>query len=141
LVWGESSGGVMGNLELIVAKSPVVPCITGPRGLPQYLVHEDDLAQAVSHVLSAGESHSGLILPAMNPVPHSLRQILEILAKRGNHSPWFLPVHWLLVMAALKSAEALGIHLPFRSDSLIGLVHGNPAPAIPPSSFVCRTFA
>jgi hypothetical protein len=48
-----------------------------------------------------------------------------------------------LVWAGLKSAEACGLKLNFRSDSLVSLTHQNPAPdfsANARAGLVCRPF-
>jgi nucleoside-diphosphate-sugar epimerase len=130
LVWGHQTGGVMGTLETLVAKSPIIPTLSGPGKLPQYLVHEKDLSSLVSHVASEESFPAGAVLSVMHPDPLGLSEILTIIARRENLTRHYLPVHWRLAMIALKSAETLGIHLPFRSDSLVGLVHGNPDPEI-----------
>lgn len=142
LVWGHQTGGVMGAMETLVAKFPIIPTLSGPGNLPQYLVHEEDLTSLVSHVASAESFLAGTILSVMHPESLSLLEILTIIARRENLTRSFLPVHWRFAMIALKSAEALGIRLPFRSDSLVGLVHGNPNPEIttPPGGISCRPF-
>lgn len=127
LVWGDRSGGVMGALERLVMRLPVVPCLSGPRGLPQYLVHEDDLASAVLDALNTPSMPGGQIVEAAYPDPVPLEKILSSLALRHGRRPIFPSVPWRLAMAALKSAEFLGIHPPFRSDSLTGLVHSTPS--------------
>ncbi len=40
-----------------------------------------------------------------------------------------MPIPWRLMYAGLKTLEILGFPAPFRSDSLIGIVFQNPAPA------------
>lgn len=57
-----------------------------------------------------------------------LHDILREIARRHSLRRSYLPVPWPLAMLGLKSLETLGIPLPFRSDSLKGLVHPNPAP-------------
>ncbi len=126
LVWGESSGGVMGTLEKLVAKLPVVPYLTGRNNLKQYLIHETDLSEAIVIMAGISPLEAGMLHSAMHPDPVSLRAILRSIAKRSNHTRLYIPVPWQLTMAGLKSLEMLGIHSLFRSDSLIGLVHGNP---------------
>ena len=127
LVWGDQPGGVMGALERIVTRLPVVPCLTGPHGLPQYLVHEHDLCAAVLDLLQATPCAGGRLIEAAHPDPLPLREILTLIARRQHLRRVFLPCPWQLAMAALKTAEALRINPSFRSDSLTGLVHSVPA--------------
>jgi nucleoside-diphosphate-sugar epimerase len=124
LVWGPTPGGVMGSLEKAVTRLPLVPCLSGAGGLAQYLVHEDDLATCV-RVLCEGGGPGGLH-SATHPDAVPLRRILETIATRRGLRRSFLPVPWQVVMAGLRTLEALGVTPPFRSDSLVGLVHRNP---------------
>lgn len=126
LVWGTQSGGVMGALEKLVTRYPVVPFLTGQGGLKQYLVHEADLAEAVASVAEILSQGAGSVHHMAHPSPVSLLAILKTLAKRSNQSRLYVPTPWQLAMAGLKFMEALGMPVPFRSDSLIGLVHTNP---------------
>lgn len=80
--------------------------------------------------------------PAFETDPVSLLAILQSIAKRSHRTRLYVPVPWQLVMAGLKFIEMLGIRSLFRSDSLIGLVHGNPHPEItaPPAGTHYRPF-
>jgi nucleoside-diphosphate-sugar epimerase len=143
LVWGPESGGVMGTLEKLVAKCPIVPYLCGSEGLLQYMVHEADLAEAVVLTAERAPAMAGTLHNMMHPGPVTLHAILKALARRTNLSRIYLPVHWQLAMAGLKCIEALGINAPFRSDSLVGLVHRNPVVAItdPPVGICYRSFS
>lgn len=128
LVWGERSGGVMGTLEKLVAKLPVVPFLTGGKNSNQFLIHETDLSEAIVAIAETPQAATGTLQSMMHPASVSLLKILKSIAKRSGKPRIYLPVPWQTVMAGLKFAEMLGIHSPFRSDSLTGLVHGNPHP-------------
>ena len=130
LVWGAKSGGVMGTLEKLVAQFPVVPFLIGGRNLKQYLIHEADLSEAV--VALAENLPSGSMHSVTHPTPVSLLEILQAIAHRSNRRRMYLPIPWQCAMAGLKCLEMLGIQSSFRSDSLVGLVHGNPHPEITP---------
>lgn len=125
LVWGGTPGGMMGSLEKIVCALPVVPYLCGGGGLRQYLVHEEDLAENVVRCASRdGESEP---ISVAHPASLTFREILTGIAAKRKLRRMFVPVPWPSAMAALKLAEACGIPLPFRSDSLTGLVRGNRA--------------
>lgn len=142
LVWGERSGGVMGTLEKLVTRLPVVPFLVGGKNSNQYLVHEADLAEAVVAIAENLPATTGALHSVMHPSPVSLLEILKSIAKRSRQSRIYLPVPWQFAMAGLKSIEALGIHSLFRSDSLTGLIHGNPHPenTTPPAEVRYRPF-
>jgi nucleoside-diphosphate-sugar epimerase len=123
LVWGDAPGGMMGALDGLVSRLPVVPYLCGGGALRQYLVHEQDLAASVVAWATREPEHEPI--PVAHPAPVAFRDLLSEIAKRRNLRRLFLPVPWPCAMAALKLAEACGIPLPFRSDSLTGLVHGS----------------
>ena len=128
LVWGTHSGGVMGALEKLVDRSPVVPVLTGRDGLGQYLIHEADLAEAIVTVAERLPSENGALHSIAHAAPMTLLAILKVIAARSTRSRIYLAVPWQAALAGLKFMEALGLRSLFRSDSLVGLVHGNPKP-------------
>ncbi len=142
LVWGERSGGVMGTLEKLVAALPVVPYLTGSGQLKQFLIHETDLSEAIISIAGMPSSRSATLHSVTHPTPVSLLAILKSIASRSDRSRVYVPVPWQLAMAGLKFIEILGIHSLFRSDSLTGLVHGNPDLKIsnPPAGVCYRPF-
>jgi len=141
LVWGERAGGMFGSLKQQVSKGGIVPMIGSGR-YPQYLVHEDDLAEAVGRVANtatAGE-FAGRVFTVAHPQGWLLRDlILGIAAKKGK-AVKLLSVPWRLVYATLKTAETLGVQLGFRSDSLISLIYHDRQPAFS-GEFPVRAFS
>lgn len=124
LVWGELPGGMMGALEKIVKNLPVVPYLCGASGLRQFLVHEEDLATRVGEWASREGAPEPISLA--NPSSLTLKEILLSIAEKRKLKRVFVPIPWHCAMISLRFAEAFGISLPFRSDSLLGLVHRNP---------------
>ncbi|MES2924213.1 MAG: NAD(P)-dependent oxidoreductase [Verrucomicrobiota bacterium] len=142
LVWSEPSGGVMGTLEKLVAKLPMIPYLIGGTNLNQFLIHEADLSEGIVAIAEALPAGAGTLHSVTHPDPVSLLAILKSIAKRSNRRRLYVPIPWQFVMTALKSIEALGIPSLFRSDSLVGLVHGNPHFEIssPPAGIFYRPF-
>jgi len=143
LVWGEGSGGVMGTLEKMVTKLPLVPFLIGGKNINQYLIHQTDLADAIVKIAENLPAGAGTLHSVAHQTPVPLLTILRSIAKRTGRSRVYLPVPWQLAMVGLKAIETLGIHSPFRSDSLVGLVHGNPNPQFttPPAGVHYRSFS
>jgi len=126
LVYGPRPGGMMGALEKAVKASPVVPLI-GDGSYPQYLVHEEDLAELVFKLCQAGKAPAEPVSAASGEaIP--FRELLRRIAARHGRKPFFVPVPWRLILAGLKTMESVGLNPPFRSDSLIGFVFQNPEP-------------
>jgi len=126
LVYGQSPGGITGALEKAVKSLRVIPLI-GDGSHPQYPVHEDDLA-ALIFTLCQLDSAPAQPLSAASSEPIPFRDLLRRIAARHGRNPLFIPVPWQLILAGLKSLEALGLNPPFRSDSLTGFIFQNPSP-------------
>ena len=142
LVWGESSGGVMGTLEKLVAKLPVVPVLTGGASPRQFLIHEADLSEAIIAFAESLSLEPGTLHSVTNPDPVPLLAVLKAIAKKNHLSRLYVPIPWQFVMAGLKVIETLGIPSLFRSDSLVGLVHSNThfQSSPPPAGIYYRLF-
>jgi nucleoside-diphosphate-sugar epimerase len=126
LVYGDRPGGMFGALKAQAGRGAVIPLLGNGR-YAQYLVHEDDLAAAVVAAVSTKNVPLKPVTVA-HPEPRPLRALMQQLAQsQGNH-PRFVSVPWPLVYHGLKLAEAVGLKLGFRSDSVIGLVRHNRHP-------------
>ena len=124
LVYGDSPGGMAGTLSK-VAKLPLWPRFRAAR---QFLAHEEDVASAMATVLDEYRGLQGQILGFAHSRPLELQSILTGLAPSHRRRPQ-VPVPAGLVMTALRVLESANFPLPFRSDSLLGLVE--PAEALP----------
>jgi nucleoside-diphosphate-sugar epimerase len=125
LVYGPGWGGMAGTLRRLCGL-PVLPDF-GPRAA-QFTVHEDDLAAAFLAVGHAADAPA-VPLGAAHPVAVAFGDLLTSLAvDQGRPGPRFVPVPAALALAGLRSAEAVGVPLPVRADSFLGLVR--PAGAV-----------
>ena len=127
LVWGERPGGMFGSLRQQVSKGGIVPVI-GDGRYPQYLVHEEDLADVVLRA-TKGE-FSGRTVTVAHPKPWLLRDLILRLAADAGKTVRLVGVPWRVIYVGLKTAETLGLKLGFRSDSVVSLVYQDPAPQI-----------
>jgi nucleoside-diphosphate-sugar epimerase len=126
LVFGPHAGGTMGALARAAGASPVLPMIGSGR-YPQYLVHEEDLAEFVFE-LCAGSPVGPHILTAAHPAWVQLKEIIRREAEKSGRRVRFIGIPWPLILGGLRFLEACRLPSPFRSDSLIGIVFQNPAP-------------
>ncbi|MEJ7800445.1 MAG: NAD-dependent epimerase/dehydratase family protein [Ilumatobacter sp.] len=134
LVWGDRPGGVLGGLVNQVCSSRVIPAIDGGRHI-QYLAHDADLAELVRIALEGSVGSSDAVF-AGHPQPWSLRQILVTIAQQAGRRPIFLHVPWQLAWLGLRTFERIGVRTPFRSDSVVSIVHQNPElPAVHGTDF------
>ncbi len=125
LVWGGSEGGMIGTLRRL-SKLPVVP-IFG-RDLHQFTVHAEDVGLGLVKLV---EHTCGAPVGLAHPEPVPFERIMSVL--HGGGGPRFVRVPWPPVYGALVAAERVGVPLPVRADSLLGLVR--PAPEVPNASF------
>jgi nucleoside-diphosphate-sugar epimerase len=131
-VYGESLGGMIGSLDRLAAKLPVVPVVGGVERTI-YLVHIDDLTELVVRCADSRVNVTGVI-SAASPRPVRLGRLLELLARRHGRSPRLVPVPGVVVRLPLKVLEMFRIRTPVRSDSIVSFLNQNPAPdlSLPP---------
>jgi nucleoside-diphosphate-sugar epimerase len=122
LVYGEQAGGMAGAMRKLTTL-PVVPVLAGGAGV--YTVREEDLMRVMALLASAATLKPGAISVAhLRQV--TLTELLGTFAAQEHRRCRFVPVPWQLVYWLLRSCELTGLHLPFRADSLLGLIHTAP---------------
>jgi nucleoside-diphosphate-sugar epimerase len=140
LVHGErSSGGMFGSLQRIAEKASVIPLIGGGRYV-QYLVHEHDLSELLLRIANGGLKATPEPIVAAARGAWQMRDLLCALSTKPGSRPRFIPLPWPAIWLGLKTAEKLGIAVPFRSDSVISLVRQNPRPDFSEASRIGITF-
>jgi nucleoside-diphosphate-sugar epimerase len=142
LVYGGGPGGMFGRLAAQVRKSSVIPLI-GDGSQIQFLVHYEDLCAVIGKFAAERIKIAPQILTVANAQPWPFKQLLLEIARGQDKKIKFIPFPWRLVWLGLKSAEICGLKLNFRSDSLVSLMHQNPAPdfsANAGAGLVCRPF-
>ena len=129
LVWADgppTGGGMFGSLSKSV-NAGVVPLVGGG-AYPQYLVHEQDLWELLRRFCDGELESPGKPVVAAAPKPWPMRALLTKLARRQGRHPRFVPVPWQPVWAGLRLAEIAHVPAPYRSDSVVSLVHQDPNP-------------
>jgi nucleoside-diphosphate-sugar epimerase len=123
LVYSGQAGGMAGAMRKLTIL-PIVPVIAGGAGV--YTVREEDLMRAIALLASATTLEPGTISIA-HPSRVTLLSLLRTFAAQENRRCRFVPVPWQLVYWLLRSGELMRLHLPFRADSLLGLIHTAPS--------------
>jgi nucleoside-diphosphate-sugar epimerase len=122
-VCDDTSRGLSGSLKKLAAL-PIVP-LPGGGHQNLFTIRAEDLGAAFLEIL---REHRGEVVNLAHPEPVSLARMMRTFAKQQGKRGIFLPFPWRLLWAPLRAAEAIGIRLPFRSDSLVSLMNQNPAP-------------
>jgi len=142
LVYGDQPGGMFGKLQEQIRRAKIIPLI-GDGSQLQYLVHEEDLS-AFAETFAAGKLvTTGRLFSAAHPQPWPFKELLLAIARGLGKKISFLPLPWRLIWLGLKTAEACGLRLNFRSDSLVSLMYQNPQPdfsANATAGLICRPF-
>jgi nucleoside-diphosphate-sugar epimerase len=127
LVYGPNAGGMTGAIASLT-RLPVVPVFAARSH--QFTVHEDDFASAIEALATAESATLGRgAIGVANPVPVPFRQVVEGLARMHGRTCRTVAIDWRAARLALRMAERIGLDLPFRSDSLLGLAA--PATVVP----------
>ena len=122
LVHSKQAGGMAGAMRKLTTL-PIVPVIAGGAGV--YTVWEEDLMRAIALLASATTLEPGTISVA-HPSRVTLIDLMRAFAAQENRHCRFVPVPWQLVYWLLRSGEFMRLRLPFRADSLLGLIHTAP---------------
>lgn len=123
LVFGAAAGGLFGSLAGTASGRAVMPVVGGSERL--FVTHDEHLAQLVAALVLETRQSPRTIFAA-HERPTDLRSMLEVIAAARDTRARFLPVPARAVLGVLRAAEAAGLALPYRSDSLVSLI--NPAP-------------
>ena len=122
LVYGKQAGGMAGTLRKLTAL-PIVPVISGGAGV--YTVQEEELMEVIALLAAAVDLEPGTISLAHDE-RSTLAGLLRAFAAQESHRCRFIPVPWRPIYWLLRAGEAMRLPLPFRADSLLGLVHSAP---------------
>jgi nucleoside-diphosphate-sugar epimerase len=127
LLWSDESRGMFGKLARAAGTLPILPLVDGGEQKLALSQAEDLAVGVVDYCQGSAESPLEAQITAY-PELLTFRTILEGLAKQAGRNPRFFSVPGWAPLAGLRGAEFLKIQLPFKSDSLVGLLHQNPSP-------------
>jgi nucleoside-diphosphate-sugar epimerase len=124
LVYGGEAGGMISSLERL-SQLPFIP-IFGARSR-QFMVHIEDAGSGLRRLVEAPHV-SGQVAGLAWPEAVRFGDLIRALGARNGRRPRLIPVPWRPVYYSMRLAEAMGLSLPIRADSVLGLVR--PAPAL-----------
>jgi nucleoside-diphosphate-sugar epimerase len=128
LVFGDKPGGVFGGIRRQVQNSRILPMI-GSGLTPQYLLHEKTLAGSVLRAVHGDfDGAHGAPITLAHPQPWQFRDLVKSIAASEGRQVRLLPVPWQLLYAGIRTGEALDLHLPFRSDSILSFAYYDRSP-------------
>jgi nucleoside-diphosphate-sugar epimerase len=125
LVYGGRVGGMIGTLSRVVSL-PLFPVVGASSH--QFTVHVHDMALALVRLVEREKCLSAPVGLA-HPAPVRFDDLLRRLAAAQGKQPMLIPVPWRPVYGAMRLFEGMGLRLPLRADSLLGLVR--PAISVP----------
>jgi nucleoside-diphosphate-sugar epimerase len=125
LVYGPGWGGMAGALRRMT-RLPIIPLLAGQSH--QYTVHQEDAVAAVVQLASVPQVPL-VPLGIAHPEPVEFGHLVRAIGRTDGHSPHLVPVPWQVAYIMLRAGEVVGVRLPFRADSLLGLAR--PASKVP----------
>jgi nucleoside-diphosphate-sugar epimerase len=133
LIYGDNNpGGMVGKLQSLVSKFPIIP-LPGNGRNNLYFSHHEDLSKLIEEHCSDLNFLGGNHIITANSTPWEFREILKELAHRHNHHIVCIPTPWQLSWIALKIPEIFGMTLPLKSDSLISFLNQEKSPNFDPA--------
>lgn len=117
LILARQGHGLFQQMRDVTRRTHLVPLFGGGRQ-PLQTVHVEDLCEGVARALERNLTGA---LNVAEPEPMLLVDFMRLLAERLGVRCLFLPLPFAPVLAALRGAETLGLPLPLRSESLLGL--------------------
>jgi nucleoside-diphosphate-sugar epimerase len=116
-ILARGGGGIFGLMRDLMRKLHVVPLFGGGRQ-PLQTVHVDDLCEAIARGLERNLTGT---LNVAEPEPLAFREVLRLAAARMGVRCAFVPLPFAPVLAAVRALEAVGVPVPLRSESLLGM--------------------
>ena len=117
LVLAREGHGIFQMMRDVARRTHVIPLFGGGRQ-PLQTVHLDDLCEGVTRALERALTGA---LNVAEPAPLSMAVFLRAMVARLGVRCVFLPLPFAPVLAALRAAEALGVPLPLRSESVLAI--------------------
>ena len=127
LLWSDESKGMFGKLAHAAGTLPILPLVDGGEQKLALSQAEDLAVGVVDYCQGSAESPLEAQITAY-PELLTFRTILEGLTKQAGRNPRFFSVPGWAPLAGFRGAEFFKIPLPFKSDSLVSLLHQDPSP-------------
>ncbi|MGO8906723.1 MAG: NAD-dependent epimerase/dehydratase family protein [Solirubrobacteraceae bacterium] len=138
VVFGMQAAGMFGEMVKTLSTRSLAPMVGGG-SQRLFVTHDESLAELIAALARGRVDAMGPLFSA-HEVPTTLRAIAEQIAATGGRRLRVIPLPPALVQVGMRCAESIGVRLPFRSDSLLSLLHPIPldqvsALARPPVEF------
>lgn len=139
LIWGsKKKGGIYEKLNSI-SKLPFFIPVIFSKIQHLYLIHEEDLIEFIKKEMRTQKDRSSTNTIA-NPKALTIKEIIKICQLKNKKKALLISIPWQIIWLGLKIAEGLKLQVPFKSDSLIGLIKSNPNPFFSDYAKKCRSF-
>jgi len=126
LLWSDESKGMFGKLARAAGNLPFLPLVDGGEQKLALSQAEDLAVGVVDYCQGSAEAPLEAQITAY-PELLTFRTILEGLAEQAGRKPRFFSIPGWAPLAGLRCAEFLKIPIPFKSDSLVSLLHQDPS--------------
>jgi nucleoside-diphosphate-sugar epimerase len=134
LIVGEGTGGIVGALQKVMAKAPVVPVVASESQV--YLCSDGFVGDTILELLKRGDREfqelAELPIVLADPRPRRFRELVQSMARSSRRRPILVPFPSAPAIVGLTVLEGVGRLLRRKmrlwSDSLVSLVHYNKNP-------------
>ncbi len=126
LVFSNNAKGIVGSIQKIAVKLPIIPII-GKGDQLFFPCHIEDLSALISYLITKNVVSIAPITAASEK-SITFKQLILTLASTKRKKPLLLPIPYFILFAGLKLVELMKIPLGLRSDSLKYITHYNQSP-------------
>ena len=120
LVFGAGASGLFGAMVSALSRSAFAP-LPGGGWQRQFVTHDARLAELVAMMIEERAEPDGPVFAA-HETPTTLRAIAEQIAAASGRSLKVLALPARTAYLGMRAAELARVALPFRADSLLGLI-------------------
>jgi len=126
-IWGGDNRGIVGALEKVVHRVPVIP-LPGAMSVQLGTIHIEDFTRCLeSLIASPVEARGPIVASAQKTV--TLKELIDELARRIGRRRLVVPIPMVAAFRGMQVLEFLGLRLGVTSDSLASLL--SPTPQVP----------
>lgn len=117
VVFNKTPGGIIGSMNKVVKKLPIIPLV-GKGDQLFFPCHIEDLSQLICLLVENNDALQDSIFVAASETKITFRNIIRVLSDFNKRNVPLISLPYWILYTGLKLAELIKINMGLRSDSL-----------------------